>query len=41
MRRVGEMDQWVKLLVAKPIDLSSISRIYMVEGENQPLKVVL
>lgn len=28
-------------LASKPDDLSSISRTYMVEGENQPLQVVL
>ena len=35
------MAQQVKVPAAKPDDLSSNSQIYMVEGENQLLKVSL
>jgi hypothetical protein len=37
----GYMAQWVKVLAAKPEDLSLISGTQMVEGVNQPLQVVL
>lgn len=35
------MAQWIKVLVTKPYDLSSIPRPYMVEGVNWLLQVVL
>lgn len=35
------MFQGVKVLQAKPGDLSLIPKSHMVEGENQPLQVVL
>lgn len=39
--KVSNMAQWVRMLVAKPDNIGSISRNYMVEGEKQFMQVVL
>lgn len=39
--RAGKVMQWVKILIAKLENLSSISGTQMVEGENQLLSVAL
>lgn len=38
---VGKMVPWVKVLAAKPNNLSVIDGTHMVEGENSLLKVFL
>ena len=35
----GEMAQWIKVLAAKPVDLSLIPGNLIVKGENQPPSV--
>lgn len=39
--KAGRVMQWVKILIAKLGNLSSISETQMVEGENQLLCVAL
>lgn len=37
----NKMAQWVKAGVPKPDNLNSIPKNHVIEGENQPLQVVL
>lgn len=38
--KVGEMDQWVGEPAAKPRNLSLLSGVHRVKGENQLLKII-